>query len=51
MLQNKNITQICLSEGRFGKTKEVINAGKKALTREISKKYQKAEKKKTEILN
>jgi len=50
--QNKNLTQICLSEGGFGKINEVINAGKKALTSEISKRYQKAGKKeKTEILN
>jgi hypothetical protein len=52
MLQNKNLTQICFSEGGFGKRNGVINAGKKMLTREISKWYQKAEKKeKTEILN
>jgi len=29
MPQNKNLTQICLSEGGFGKTNGVINARKK----------------------
>ena len=29
MPQNKNLTQICLSEGGFGKTNGVINAIKK----------------------
>jgi hypothetical protein len=47
-----NLTQICFSEGKFGKTNRVIYAGKKALAREISRRYQKARKKeKTGILN
>ncbi|MDR2941482.1 MAG: hypothetical protein LBV17_02705 [Treponema sp.] len=51
MPQNKNLTQICFSEGGFWK-KWVINAEKKALTREISKRYQKTGKKeKTGILD
>jgi hypothetical protein len=29
MPQNKNLTQICFSEGGFGKTNGVIYAGKK----------------------
>ncbi|MDR2942756.1 MAG: hypothetical protein LBV17_09225 [Treponema sp.] len=43
MPQNKNLTQICFPEGWSGKN-GVINAGKKALTREINKGYKRPEK-------
>jgi len=33
MPQNKNLTQICLSEGGFGKINGVINAGKKSVNK------------------
>ncbi|MDR0474787.1 MAG: hypothetical protein LBH43_14075 [Treponema sp.] len=45
MPQNKNLTQICFSIRGYGKQNGVINARKKALTREASKRYQKAGKK------
>ena len=50
MPQNKNLTQINLSLGGLGKKNGVNNAGKKTLTREVSKRYQKASKKEKSII-
>jgi hypothetical protein len=50
MPQNKNLTQICFSTGGTESKMGLSMQEKKALTREASKRYQKARKKDKELL-
>ena len=50
MPENKNLTQINFTGGGLGKKNGVNDGTKKALTREVSKRYQKAGKKEKTII-